>query len=56
MLVDLGRNDIGRISKICSVKVEKYMEILKFSHVMHIRLHGFGTASARKGCMRCNSF
>ncbi len=36
MLVDLGRNDIGRISKICSVKVEKYMEILKFSHVMHI--------------------
>ena len=36
MLVDLGRNDIGRISKFGSVKVEKYHEILRFSHVMHI--------------------
>ena len=36
MLVDLGRNDIGRISKIGSVKVERYMDILRFSHVMHI--------------------
>lgn len=36
MLVDLGRNDIGKISKIGSVKVEKYMNIEKFSHVMHI--------------------
>ena len=36
MLVDLGRNDIGRISKFGSVKVEKYMTIERFSHVMHI--------------------
>ena len=36
MLVDLGRNDIGRISKLGSVEVEKYMEVLRFSHVMHI--------------------
>ncbi len=36
MLVDLGRNDIGRISKIGSVEVEKYMCIERFSHVMHI--------------------
>lgn len=36
MLVDLGRNDIGKISKIGSVNVEKYMQIEKFSHVMHI--------------------
>ncbi len=36
MLVDLGRNDIGRISKIGSVKVEKYMAIERYSHVMHI--------------------
>lgn len=36
MLVDLGRNDIGKISKIGSVEVEKYMNIEKFSHVMHI--------------------
>ena len=36
MLVDLGRNDIGRIAEIGSVKVEKYLSIEKFSHVMHI--------------------
>ncbi len=36
MLVDLGRNDIGRISRFGSVNVEKYMEIQRFSHVMHI--------------------
>ena len=36
MLVDLGRNDIGRVSKVGSVNVEKYMVIEKFSHVMHI--------------------
>ena len=36
MLVDLGRNDIGKISKIGTVNVEKYMGIERFSHVMHI--------------------
>jgi anthranilate synthase component 1 len=36
MLVDLSRNDIGKISKFGSVKVEEYMQIQKFSHVMHI--------------------
>jgi anthranilate synthase component 1 len=36
MLVDLGRNDIGRISTIGSVVVENYMTIERFSHVMHI--------------------
>lgn len=36
MLVDLGRNDLGRISKFGTVKVEKYMSIEKYSHVMHI--------------------
>jgi anthranilate synthase component 1 len=36
MLVDLGRNDIGRISRFGSVEVEKYHAIEKFSHVMHI--------------------
>ena len=36
MLVDLGRNDIGKISKFGTVKVENYHEVLKFSHVMHI--------------------
>jgi anthranilate synthase component 1 len=36
MLVDLGRNDLGKISKFGTVNVENYMSILRFSHVMHI--------------------
>ena len=36
MLVDLGRNDIGRISEIGSVHVDKYLSVERFSHVMHI--------------------
>ncbi len=36
MLVDLGRNDIGKISKYGSVEVEKLHSIERFSHVMHI--------------------
>ncbi len=36
MLVDLGRNDIGKISKFGSVEVVNYQYILRFSHVMHI--------------------
>lgn len=36
MLVDLGRNDLGRVSKIGSVKVEEFMSIEKYSHVMHL--------------------
>ena len=36
MLVDLGRNDIGKISRFGTVRVEKYLSIERFSHVMHI--------------------
>jgi len=36
MLVDLGRNDLGRVAEIGSVKLEKYLNIERFSHVMHI--------------------
>ena len=36
MLVDLARNDIGKISEIDSVKVTEYMTLQKFSHVTHI--------------------
>ena len=36
MLVDLGRNDIGRISRFGSVEVERLRTIQRFSHVMHI--------------------
>lgn len=36
MLVDLGRNDLGKISRFGTVEVEKYMSIERYSHVMHI--------------------
>ncbi|XP_073114813.1 anthranilate synthase alpha subunit 1, chloroplastic [Elaeis guineensis] len=36
MLVDLGRNDVGRVSKPGTVEVEKFMNIEKYSHVMYI--------------------
>ena len=36
MLVDLGRTDLGRISEIGTVRVDDYMQVLKFSKVMHI--------------------
>lgn len=36
MLVDLGRNDLGKISRFGSVEVEKYKTIERFSHIMHI--------------------
>ncbi|MCC3373524.1 anthranilate synthase component I [Cohnella sp. REN36] len=36
MLVDLGRNDLGRVSEYGSVKCDSYMEIERYSHVMHI--------------------
>lgn len=36
MLVDLGRNDVGRVSKFGTVKVDKLMFVERYSHVMHI--------------------
>ncbi|TCN24893.1 anthranilate synthase component I [Mesobacillus foraminis] len=36
MLVDLGRNDLGRICKIGTVTLEKFMKIERYQHVMHI--------------------
>ncbi|OLS34368.1 anthranilate synthase component I [Bacillus sp. MRMR6] len=36
MLVDLGRNDLGRVCDFGSVKVEKYMQVEKFRHVIHL--------------------
>ena len=50
MLVDLGRNDVGKVSEAGSVKVDRLMDIERYSHVMHISssvsgAHLFGTAS-----------
>jgi anthranilate synthase component 1 len=36
MLVDLGRNDLGRISRLGKVKVDEFMSVEKYSHVMHL--------------------
>ena len=36
MLVDLGRNDLGKISKFSTVQVEKLHSVERYSHVMHI--------------------
>ncbi len=36
MLVDLGRNDLGRIAKVGSVKLVKYMNIERYKYVMHM--------------------
>jgi anthranilate synthase component 1 len=36
MLVDLGRNDVGRVAKLGSVQVTEMMKVEKYSHVMHI--------------------
>ena len=42
MLVDLGRNDIGRVCKYGTVHTEELMEIKRFSHVQHIVTHVVG--------------
>ena len=48
MLVDLGRNDLGRVSRFGSVKVEKLHSIERYSHVMHIGSTVRG--EIREGC------
>lgn len=51
MLVDLGRNDIGKVSSIGSVKVEKYMAVERYSHVMHIGSTVTGQIASRKDAL-----
>ncbi len=43
MLVDLGRNDVGRVCKYGTVHVTELMQIKRFSHVQHIVTHVIGT-------------
>ncbi len=49
MLVDLERNDLGRICRPGSVQVTRLMEIIKYSHVMHIESLIEGELSAEAG-------
>jgi anthranilate synthase component 1 len=48
MLVDLGRNDVGRVAQIGSVEVTELMGIERYSHVMHIVSHIRGRLAAGK--------
>jgi len=51
MLVDLGRNDLGKISRFGSVCVEQYHNILHFSHIMHIGSTVRGTIREDKSAL-----
>ena len=46
MLVDLGRNDVGRVSELGSVKVTEFMGVERYSHVMHLVSHVVGKLKA----------
>ncbi|MGM0683759.1 MAG: anthranilate synthase component I [Halobacteriota archaeon] len=46
MLVDLARNDVRRVSEAGSVRVEEFMNVLKYSHVQHIESTVTGTMAA----------
>jgi anthranilate synthase component I len=47
MLLDLGRNDVGRVSKIGSVRVKESFLIERYSHVMHISSHVTGVLNEK---------
>ncbi|MHC6179085.1 anthranilate synthase component I [Clostridium sp. JNZ X4-2] len=51
MLVDLGRNDIGKISEFSSVKLDKFMGVDFYSHVMHIVSKVSGKLKKNFGCI-----
>jgi anthranilate synthase component 1 len=48
MLVDLARNDVGRVAKFGSVRVPEFMQVHRYSHVQHIVSHVVG--DLRDGC------
>jgi anthranilate synthase component 1 len=50
MLVDLARNDVGKISKFGSVRVPEFMEVHRYSHVQHIVSRVTGTLKENCEC------
>jgi anthranilate synthase component I len=48
MLVDLHRNDVGRVAKVGSVQISDVMTVERYSHVMHITTHVTGTLDEGK--------
>ena len=53
MLVDLGRNDVGRVAVGGTVRVEDLLVIERYSHVMHIVSGVHGRLAAGPGSVRC---
>jgi anthranilate synthase component 1 len=51
MLVDLGRNDLGRVCEIGTVKVDQLMFVVRYSHVMHIASSVTGKVADGKSCL-----
>lgn len=51
MLIDLGRNDVGRISQTGTVEVTEKMVVERYSHVMHITSNVVGTVSEGMGSL-----
>ncbi|MFH1723371.1 MAG: chorismate-binding protein [Elusimicrobiota bacterium] len=54
MLVDLGRNDVGRVARPGSVRVPSFMRVERFSHVMHLVSSVRGRL--RRGCSAWDAF
>ena len=48
MLVDLGRNDLGRVADLGTVRVERYAEVERYSHVMHLVSSVTGAVGERR--------
>lgn len=53
MLLDLGRNDVGRVSNFGSVHVTEEMAIENYSHVMHIVSNVEGRMTEGRGPSTC---
>jgi len=50
MLLDLGRNDVGRVAEIGSVRVTERLTVERYSHVMHLVSNVTGTLAAGRDC------